>query len=73
MTTIRELRTSQGFSQVQLSVKAGVSIGTINRIEKGRPVVPATFNAVCRALGVTPEKIIGSPVVGMKKSDASDR
>lgn len=60
MATIKELRLALGISQTQLGMLAGgLSQPAIWRMETGKPVQPASFRAVCQALGVKPEEITG--------------
>lgn len=59
MVTIRELREQANLSQMQLAIKAGVTIPVISRIENGHLVSRSSFLHVCRALGVDPDTVTG--------------
>lgn len=52
---IREARKKQGWSQVELGERAGVSRPTIARIEANNDVTTATIAKVAQALGLTLE------------------
>ena len=58
MQTIKELRVSQNLTQFELAVKSNVSIGTIIRVEAGKPANRNTFIHLCEALGISPENVI---------------
>lgn len=49
---IREARKKQGWSQVELGERAGVSRPTIARIEANNAVTTATIAKVAQALGL---------------------
>ena len=50
MKTLKELRLENGLSIIDLSTKAGVSFGTIVRIERGLPTKPVTKRKFAKAL-----------------------
>lgn len=50
--TIRELRLLRGWSQEQLAERSGLSVRTVQRVERGRPPGLATAQALARALDV---------------------
>jgi transcriptional regulator with XRE-family HTH domain len=57
---LRELRRSKGLSQRDLGKLAGVSSGTVYRVENGlRGAYLATVRKLAWALGVTPEALLG--------------
>ena len=57
---LRELRQSRGLSQRELGELAGVSSGTVYRLENGlRGSYPGTIRKLAVALGVTPEDLVG--------------
>lgn len=52
---IRQRRKALGLTQTQLAEKVGLTLQSINRIEKGaRPSRPTNLDAIARALGCTP-------------------
>ncbi|GAA2241620.1 hypothetical protein GCM10010413_50060 [Promicromonospora sukumoe] len=53
--TIREARKRQGWSQVELGEKSGVSRPTIARVEANKDVTTATIIKIAQALGLTLE------------------
>lgn len=57
MTTIRELRTAQGLTQQELSVKVSVGVTIISRVENDRYIGKNVFNRLCIALGVSPANV----------------
>ena len=57
MSVIRELRKEAKLTQVELARKAGISIPTLVRIEKGRVVMKGNLLCVCYALGINPEEV----------------
>ena len=67
MPTIRELRVNKGLSQQALASKAGVAIGTVNRMEAGNPVSALAFHAVCAALDVSPDTVTGVVIANRVK------
>jgi len=50
MKTLKELRLENGLSIIDLATKAGVSFGTIVRIERGLPAKPVTKRKIAKAL-----------------------
>ena len=58
--TLRELRSARGLSQAQLAAKAGLPSQSITEIENGaRRVNVDDLTALCRALKVKPERLLG--------------
>lgn len=60
---IRELRVARGYSQEQFAVRAGLTRGTIDRIESGvtwRPSL-STLGAIAGALDVAFEEVVEQP------------
>ena len=56
---LRELRRSRGLSQKELGEVAGVSSGTVYRLENGlRGAYPGTVRKLAVALEVTPEELV---------------
>ncbi len=56
---LRELRRSRGLSQKELGELAGVSSGTVYRLENGlRGAYLGTVRKLAVALGVTPEELL---------------
>ena len=56
---LRELRQSRGLSQKDLGHLAGVSSGTIYRVECGlRGAYPGTVRKLATALGIAPEVLL---------------
>ena len=65
---LRELRRSRGLSQKEMGEIAGVSSGTVYRLENGlRGAYPGTLRKLAMALGVTPEDLLS------RKSTERDR
>ena len=59
LPTLRLLRRSRGLSQRELGRLAGVSAGTVYRLENGlRGAYPATVRKLADALGVPPEELV---------------
>jgi len=50
MKTLKELRMENGLSIIDLATKAGVSCGTIIRIERGLTTTPVTKRKIAKAL-----------------------
>jgi transcriptional regulator with XRE-family HTH domain len=59
MSTVRELREGQKLSQMELAIKAQVSIPVISRMENGHVVSRNSFERVCKELGVDPAIVEG--------------
>lgn len=56
---LRELRQERGLSQRELGEVAGVSSGTVYRLENGlRGAYPGTVRKLAVALGVTPGELV---------------
>lgn len=59
---LRELRLKAALTQENLARLAGVSRGTITRLESGDPnVSPSTHRKLARALKVPPSKLLEPP------------
>lgn len=63
MSTLAELRVARGWSQVELAVKSGVSVGTVTRAENGRMIQKSGIILMCQALGVNVEDVTGVNLV----------
>ena len=50
MKTLKEIRLENGLTIIELATKAGVSFGTIVRIESGLPTTPITKRMIAKAL-----------------------
>ncbi len=59
MPSIKELRVTKGWSQMELATRAGLSITTIVNMEAGKPVQRTTMLLVTRVLEVKPEDVTG--------------
>lgn len=58
MKRLRALREDRSYSQRDLAKEAGVSAGTIARLEAGhRGAYPATVRKLAQALGVAPREL----------------
>jgi transcriptional regulator with XRE-family HTH domain len=56
---LKEVRRSKGLSQRHLGELAGVSSGTVYRVENGlRGAYPGTVKKLATALGVAPEELV---------------
>lgn len=68
---VRELRRQRGWSQEQLAEASGLSVRTVQRIEKGSPPGLASADALARALGVEPAELapLGDPVEPVREPD----
>lgn len=59
LPALRALRRSKGLSQEDLSELAGVSAGTVYRLENElRGAYPGTVRKLASALGVLPEELV---------------
>lgn len=60
-TRIRQLRYSKGWGPDDLASRASISRTALYQIESGRTELPraATLRRIARALGVTPENLLG--------------
>lgn len=61
--TVRALRQARGWTQIQLSQKAGVSQGQLSRVESGETLNPSqlTLARLAEALSVPLAQLIGRP------------
>jgi len=59
MMTLEEARLQRDLSQGQLAKLAGVSRESVNHAENGRAIHKKSFSAICLALEVSPDEIIG--------------
>jgi transcriptional regulator with XRE-family HTH domain len=50
MKTLKEIRLENGLTIIELATKAGVSFGTIVRIENGLPATTVTKRKIAKAL-----------------------
>ena len=58
LKTIKDLRTEQGWSQQDLAVKIGVTVGTVSNWERGKFEPTASkFKAIALVFGVPMESI----------------
>jgi transcriptional regulator with XRE-family HTH domain len=57
MSIIKQLRKQASLTQVELAKKAGVSIPTLNRMERNKVVTNPSLLCVCYALGISPEEV----------------
>jgi transcriptional regulator with XRE-family HTH domain len=57
MKTVKEIRLERGLKIIDLATKAGVSFGTIIRIERGLPTTPITKHKIAKALRKRPSAI----------------
>lgn len=72
---IRELRTARGWNQTKLAEAAGISQGTLSRIERGESVssLAGTMAALERALVVAPGTLTGeTPAQDIRTTPAPD-
>lgn len=60
---LREIREEHGLSQEKLAARAGLSVATIRKIEKGAVVEPGFFTvlSIAEALGVTADDLATPP------------
>jgi transcriptional regulator with XRE-family HTH domain len=59
LPSLRAVRRSKGWTQRELADLAGVSRGSIYRLENGlRGAYPVTVQALARALGVPPAELV---------------
>lgn len=59
LPSLRELRQSRGLSQRALAEKAGVSVGTVYRLENGlRGAYPSSVRSLASALGVSTQELM---------------
>lgn len=55
--TVRYLREKRAWTQEQFAEIAGISVRTVQRMERGEPISFATIKAVAKALGVEIDKL----------------
>jgi transcriptional regulator with XRE-family HTH domain len=53
------IRRKQALTQQELANRAGVSLVTINRLERGYTARPQTVRKLAEALGVAPSDLLG--------------
>lgn len=70
MKTLKQLRLDQELTQQQLADRAKVSRRVVNRAEAGAPIMPLKFAAICRALGVSRDAVVGANVFEKEKRGA---
>lgn len=58
MNKVRALREKNNMTQTELAEKSGVSLRTIQRIEKGGPLKGFTLNSIANTLLVSPDELI---------------
>ena len=70
-TRVRLARQHAGLSQEQLARAAGVSVGTVARIEQGvtSSLTTRSLEGMCKALGVTSDYLLG---LSEKPADTED-
>lgn len=66
---IRELRLARGWSQEQLAERSGLSVRTIQRIERGSPPGLASAEALARAFDVAPSDLWAPEEAPSSQSD----
>jgi transcriptional regulator with XRE-family HTH domain len=54
---LREWREKRALTQEELGQKAGVTRGTVNRIEQGADAFPTTVRKLAAALGIDPAEL----------------
>ena len=52
--TLRQVREKLMIGKCEMAGKAGVSLTTMNRLEKGKPCRPETMRKIIKALGFNP-------------------
>ncbi len=55
---LKQFRTKQVMTQLELAQKAGVPPSTISRIEDGSGAHPNTIRTLAKALGVEPSELV---------------
>jgi transcriptional regulator with XRE-family HTH domain len=53
------IRRQQALTQQELADRSGVSVTTINRLERGYTARPQTVRKLAEALGVAPSALLG--------------
>ena len=67
---LRQRRQTKGLSQRELGRLAGVSSGTVYRLENGlRGAYPVTLRKLAAALGVSPADLVREPHPGREKPE----
>jgi DNA-binding Xre family transcriptional regulator len=69
LMSVKQLRVEKGWTQVQLAKRAGISMNTVLKSEKRRPIQRAMKASICQALGVEDIDIVVWNPVG--KSNAT--
>ncbi|WP_129715154.1 helix-turn-helix domain-containing protein [Pedobacter sp. SYP-B3415] len=65
--TLKEFRLSKQLSQQELANLSGISLRTIQRIEKGEsPGSPYVIRTLCTALGVSPEELLVADAASLR-------
>lgn len=57
MSTLREIRKAKKLSQTEVAVGAGVSIGTVSKMERGISVSKNSIRHVCSYLEIDPHVV----------------
>lgn len=70
---LKKLREKAGLNQKQLSLKSGVDVTLISRLERGQRLKARyeTIVRLARALGMTPEELMPVPLKPTKKRRAA--
>jgi transcriptional regulator with XRE-family HTH domain len=56
-TLLRNERRGRGWTQVRLSVEAGIGLSTVERAERGESISPDSIQRLCACLGKTAEQL----------------
>ena len=71
LSYLRQRRQTKGWSQRELGRLAGVSPGTVYRLENGlRGAYPVTLRKLAAALGVSPADLVREPRPGREKPES---
>ena len=68
---LRQWRQHQLMTQSELAAKAGVTKGTIIRVEAGGYMNYANIRAIAEALDVTPQQLLSGPPEGFVEADGA--
>jgi transcriptional regulator with XRE-family HTH domain len=61
---LKQIRLDQKRSQLEVATKAGISVSTLSRAERGRHFPLKTLWRICKELGIKEKDLLGDSGVG---------